>query len=45
MNLSITPEHVLFIPSVLIVGLVVGYVLGARAARAEIARKRERMRE
>jgi hypothetical protein len=37
--------HVIFIPGVLLVGTVVGYVLGARAARAEIARKRARMKE
>ena len=30
---------------VLLVGLVFGYVLGARSARAEIARKKARLRE
>ena len=45
MNLSITPEHVIFIPGVLLVGMALGYIMGARAARAEIARKRAKMRE
>lgn len=35
-------EHVIFIPAVLILGVVIGYVLGARAARAEIKQSRER---
>jgi uncharacterized protein YneF (UPF0154 family) len=35
-------EHVIFIPAVLLVGVVIGYVLGARAARAEIKANRER---
>ena len=40
-----TVEHILFIPGVLLVGLAIGYSLGARAARAEIARReRERRR-
>jgi len=32
-------EHLLFIPGVLLVGLAIGYVLGARAARAELSRR------
>jgi hypothetical protein len=39
------PEHFLFIPGVLLIGMVLGYVMGARAARAEIERKRKRARE
>jgi hypothetical protein len=39
------PEHFLFIPFVLLIGMVLGYVLGSRAARAEIERKRKRARE
>lgn len=39
------PAHFLFIPGVLLIGMVLGYVLGARAARAEMERKRKRMRE
>ena len=37
--------HVVFIPGALLVGLVFGYVLGARAVRAEIVRKRSRQKE
>jgi proteasome assembly chaperone (PAC2) family protein len=38
-------EHLLYIPGVLLVGVAVGYVLGARAARAEVERqRRERKR-
>jgi hypothetical protein len=42
---QITPEHVIFIPSVLLLGLVVGYTLGARAVRAELVKRRTRMKE
>jgi hypothetical protein len=37
-------EHVIYIPGVLLLGLVLGYVLGARASRGEAARDRERAR-
>ena len=40
-----TPEHVIFIPGVLLVGMVLGYIMGARAARAEMARRQKRARE
>jgi hypothetical protein len=39
------PEHFIFIPGVLLVGVVIGYILGARAAKAEIDRRRRRARE
>jgi hypothetical protein len=39
------PEHFIFIPGVLMIGLVLGYILGARAARAEVERRRRRARE
>lgn len=39
------PEHFIFIPGILMIGIVVGYILGARAARSEIDRKRKRARE
>ncbi|GAB5549057.1 MAG: hypothetical protein RLO52_23545 [Sandaracinaceae bacterium] len=36
-------EHIIYIPGILLVGVAVGYVLGARAARAELERRqRER---
>jgi len=39
-----TIAHVLYIPGVLLVGIAIGFVLGARAARAEAARQNERRR-
>jgi hypothetical protein len=38
-------EHVIYIPGVLLVGVIIGYTLGARAVRAEIDRVRRRSRE
>ena len=40
-----TPEHVIFIPGVLLVGLALGYVMGAKAARKEIERARARLKQ
>lgn len=37
-------EHVIYIPVVLLLGLIVGYVLGARAVKQEIQRGQERAR-
>ena len=39
------PEHFIFIPGILLIGIVFGYVMGARAARAELAKRRKRARE
>jgi hypothetical protein len=40
-----TVEHILFIPGVLLIGIAIGYSMGARAARAELERRqRERKR-
>jgi hypothetical protein len=36
-----TADHCFFIPGVLLVGIAIGYVLGARAARAEMKRRQE----
>jgi proteasome assembly chaperone (PAC2) family protein len=41
----VTPEHVIFIPGVLLVGLALGYVMGAKAARKEIEKARTRLRQ
>jgi hypothetical protein len=41
----VTAEHVIFIPGVLLIGLTVGYLLGARAVRAEVARAKKRLKE
>jgi len=38
-------EHVIFIPCVLLVGGLVGYVLGGRAVRNELERQKKRMKE
>lgn len=38
-------EHVIFVPAVLLVGMVVGYVMGARAARADTEKRRRRAKE
>jgi hypothetical protein len=38
-------EHVIYIPGVLLVGVIIGYTLGARAVRAELHRARRRSRE
>jgi hypothetical protein len=40
-----TPEHAIFIPGVLLIGMVLGYIIGGRSARAEIDKRRRRMRE
>ena len=38
-------EHLLYIPGILLLGLAIGFRLGAKAARAELERRRkERMR-
>jgi hypothetical protein len=40
-----TPEHLIFIPVVLIIGVVIGWVLGGNAARQKLAEKAKRARE
>jgi hypothetical protein len=40
-----TPEHAIFIPGVLLIGFVLGYIFGGRTARAEMARRQKRARE
>lgn len=40
-----TPQHVIYIPCVLLLGLITGYVLGARAVRNELERRRQKMKE
>jgi hypothetical protein len=39
-----TIAHVLYIPGVLLVGIAIGFVLGARAARNELARSQKARR-
>jgi hypothetical protein len=40
-----TIEHVIFIPGVLLVGITIGFVVGARAVRSEMARMKERAKK
>jgi hypothetical protein len=40
-----TPEHLLFIPGVLLLGIMIGWMLGGRAARVKIEEQRRRARE
>jgi hypothetical protein len=40
-----TIEHVIFIPGVLLVGVTIGFVLGAKAVRNEMARLKERAKK
>lgn len=42
-----TSSHIIFIPGVLMVGMFLGFILGARAARNQfdLQRKREQERE
>jgi hypothetical protein len=44
----VTAGHFIFIPSVLMIGIIIGWILGSRAARdayaAELRRREERAR-
>jgi len=40
----VTVQHVIYIPVAMLLGLISGYVLGARAARKEIERRRQQAR-
>lgn len=40
-----TSAHFVYIPTVLLLGLITGYTLGARAVRAEIERKKKQLKE
>ena len=42
MNLVPTVEHIIYIPGVILVGIVIGYTMGARAVRAEVERLKRR---
>jgi hypothetical protein len=39
------PEHFLFIPGVLLIGITIGWILGGRAAREQMDRQRRRAKE
>jgi hypothetical protein len=40
-----TSAHFLYIPSVLLLGLITGYTLGARAVRADLERRKKQFKE
>ncbi len=40
-----TIAHILYIPGMLLLGIAVGFVLGARSARAELERRRKQRSE
>jgi uncharacterized protein YneF (UPF0154 family) len=42
---QMTAAHFIYIPFALLIGLIAGYTLGARAVRAELEKKRKRMKE
>ena len=42
---QMTVQHVIYIPTVLLVGLILGFVWGSRAVRAELERRKRRMKE
>ena len=39
-----TFEHIIYIPGIILLGLIAGYTMGARAVRAEIARLKKRVK-
>jgi proteasome assembly chaperone (PAC2) family protein len=39
------PEHFIFIPGVLLIGVVIGYIMGARSAKSALDRRRRRAKE
>jgi hypothetical protein len=41
----VTPEHVLFIPGAVMVGMFLGFILGARAARNQFDLQQKRTAE
>jgi hypothetical protein len=45
---DMTAAHIIFIPGVLVIGVIIGWILGSRAARdayaAELRRRQERAR-
>ena len=43
--MEISFQHAIYIPVIALFGLIVGYMVGLRAARAEEERKRERLKK
>lgn len=42
---QITPQHAIYIPMVALLGIIVGYIAGSRAVRADYERRKRRMKE
>ncbi len=42
---QMTAAHFIYIPFALLIGLIAGYTMGARAVRAELDKRRRRMKE
>lgn len=40
-----TFEHIIYIPAALLVGIIFGYTMGARAVRKELQQLRRRVRQ
>ena len=38
-------EHLIFIPGVLLIGIVIGWIMGGKAAKEQLEKKRRRARE
>ena len=39
------PEHFVFIPGVLLIGITIGWILGGKAARQQLEKRRKKARE
>ena len=39
------PAHFIFIPTVLLIGMVIGWIMGGRAAKEQLERRRRRAKE
>lgn len=42
---AMTSQHILYIPMVILLGMILGYIAGSRAVRAEYERQRRKMKE
>jgi hypothetical protein len=42
---GMTQEHILYIPMVGLIFLMLGYTLGARSVRADLEKRKKRMKE
>ncbi len=42
---AMTPQHVIYIPMVAMIGLIAGYIAGSRAVRAEYQKRERRLKK